>query len=496
MTANMTGPARHARTGAGAEQVVLGISGGLAFVIGIISLVCLVRLQNAGLSKWFALLSLPIAVCSFLVITAVADRQESPDRPVRQAWTGVTLFAVLLLGVIRILVPVSLDAGRRTVWLQPLLVAAGIALLFTSMNLIAGLPSPGSWLRKRPDVPGPVFLGVIVLIVGAVAYLALPGHATVLPAQSQPPDSLVVPFAAALIALFAVFVTRPRWAVPGPLTRRADGADGISQTVLGLIAGQGLEATALLLAVAVVAFFALTRDLGVAVALFFACAAVFASGSRSMVADPAGRDARERVRPLRLASLLLVTFVAGVGLVIAFGSKTLGIPQFGFTDALGYSDRQPIPFMSGNDILFGPGLDGRFHQLWRGKPGSAPDVLAVIGHEAGVLCLVGLVLVFALLLVHLGLLTSSVTNRTGNAMAWGLIVFLAVQCLLAVETLFPVAVPMGQGPPLLAGGWGSYFADLIAIGAVIGLSRRAPTTVARHRASTESPPAVSIPSPS
>jgi hypothetical protein len=472
-------------------------AGGLAFVIGVISLVCLVRLQSAGLSMWSGLLFLPIMVCSFLVITAVAGWQESPGGLLPQAWTVLAMFAVVLLGVIRILLPVSLDASRGTVWLQPVIVAVGMALLFSSMNLIAWLPNPGDWLRKRPDVSGlVVFLGATVLIVGAVAYLALPGRTGVRPAQPRPSDSLVVPLAVALIVLFAVFVARPRWAAARALTRRrTDGAEGPSGTAFSLIARQGPEATALLLVVAVVGFFALTRDLGVAVALFGASVAVFVSGSRGLVAVPARRDAAD-AGPLRLASIALVTFVAGVSLVIAFGSKALGIPRFGFSDALGYSDRQPTPFIFGNDLVVGPGRDSRFYALWQGKPGSAPDVLAVIGHEAGVLCLVALILVFALLFAHLGLLTIQVTNnRTGNAMAWGLIVFLAVQCLLAVETLFPVSVPVGEGPPLLAGGWGSYFADLIAIGVVIGLPRRASATVARHRASTENHSAVSIPSP-
>lgn len=495
MTANASASARHARAAGRSRQIVLPLAGGLAAVIGIVSLVCLLRLHSAGLSRWCGLLSAPITVCSFLVMTAVANWREHPGRHVWQAWTVLVMFAVLLLSVIRILLPASLDDGRRAVWVQPLIVAAGIAFLFLSMNVIAGLPNPGDWLRKRPNVPGPVFLGAIVLVVCAVAYLALPGRTAVLPARPRPADSLVVPLAVALIALFAVFVTRPRWAVNGVPGLRMNGAGGFSGTALDLIASPTPEATALLLAVAVVGFFALTRDLGTGVALLCASIAVFVSGSRSLVTVSAETGAAQRPRPLRLVAFSLVTFVAGASLVIAFGWKALDIPQFSFDDALGYSDRQPLPFFSGNDLLTGPGHDDRFDQLWRGTSGSAPDVLAAIGHEAGVLCLIGLIIVFALLFLWLGRLTIQITNRTGNAMAWGLIVLLAIQCLLAVETLFPVGVPIGEGPPLLSGGWTDYFADLIAIGVVIGLTRRAPSAVARNRASTETPPSASTPYP-
>jgi cell division protein FtsW (lipid II flippase) len=151
----------------------------------------------------------------------------------------------------------------------------------------------------------------------------------------------------------------------------------------------------------------------------------------------------------------------------------LGIPAFGFGEALGYSDRQPVPFYAGEGLIKGPGLDSVFTYLWHGRTGTAPEVLAMIGHEAGLPCLLGLIIVLALLFFSLARLAMQIGNRAGAAMAWGLIVFLAAQCLLAVETLIPVGVPIGEGPPLLSGGWADYLADLIAIGIVIGLSRRA-----------------------
>ena len=103
-------------------------------------------------------------------------------------------------------------------------------------------------------------------------------------------------------------------------------------------------------------------------------------------------------------------------------------------------------------------------------------MLALIGHETGVLGLVGVILVFILLFVSLARLAMEIGDRTGSALAWGLIVFLSVQGLLAAESLIPHLVPVGDGPPLLSGGWADYLADLIAIGIVIGLSRRLQST--------------------
>jgi hypothetical protein len=297
-----------------------------------------------------------------------------------------------------------------------------------------------------------LIIGAFVLILCAVAYFSLPERAAVLPAHPRPAGSLVVLFAVAVTVLLAVTVTLPGW----------------------MGTARAANVMAAFCAVAVVGFFGLTRDLSTAVALFCASIAVLVSAARvpSAVAAEAGSPEPPGWRTF--VPLPLAIFAAGASVVIAFGSLALRIPRFGFGDALGYSDRQPAPFSAGEDfmnLMKGPGLDHRLTQLWHGESGSPPDVLALIGHEAGVSGLLGLIIVSALLFLSLAQLAAQAGNRAGAAMAWGLIVFLIAQCLLAAETLFPAGVPLGEGPPLLSGGWTDYLADLIAVGIVIGLSR-------------------------
>jgi cell division protein FtsW (lipid II flippase) len=331
------------------------------------------------------------------------------------------------------------------------MVAVGVVVLFAAMNLTAWLPDPRVLLRERGPWLSRLVVGVFVLILCAVAYLSLPERAAVLPARLRPADSLVVLFAIAITALLAVAVM-----LPG-----------------SMVTARAVNVTTVL---CVAAVFGLTRDLGTAVALFCASIAVLVSATGGPSAAAAEVGSAEPPAWRTFVPFSLAIFAAGVSMVIAFGSLALRIPRFGFGDALGYSDRHPAPFSTGQDfmnLMEGSGLDRRLTQLWHGEAGSPPDVLALIGHEAGVSSLLGLMIVSALLFFSLARLAAQVENRTGAAMAWGLIVFLVAQCLLAVETLFPAFVSIGEGPPLLSGGWADYLADLIAIGIVIGLSRGA-----------------------
>jgi cell division protein FtsW (lipid II flippase) len=373
----------------------------------------------------------------------------------QQIWTIFAIFCITLIGTIRILLPVSLGSGRKAIWAQPILIAVGFAVLFLAMNLATSLPSPR---RLAPKLA--LWIKWLILITCSLVliYFSLPRRTSVLPAQPRPADSLVMLLAVAAILMFAVFGSC-------------------------VVAAEDAPAYAVLLpAIAVAGFFGLTRDLGIALALFCASIAVLVSGSRpkSTKADSA-RAGRAEIfnRPaLFIAALAsLFIFAAGAVLTIVFGRLFFHIPQFGYQDVLGYSDRQPLPFIAGKNLLLGPGLYAGDFQQWRGAPGSAPDVLALIGHETGLLGLVGVILVFFLLFASLTRLAVKVEDPTAAAVAWGLIVFLIVQGLLAAETLIPHLVPAGNGPPLLSGGWADYLADLIALGIVIGLSRR-PTSTA------------------
>lgn len=446
MTATKTEPARHARA-----TSIKRTASALAGVIFLTSFICLWRLQIAGLSRWYAFLSVPIAACSFVVMITIAGQGEHPGRRTQQAGTVLAIFTLTLLAVIRVLLPVSLGAGRKAIWAQPLIVTGGVAALFLAMNLIARLPAARVSPRERGRWLNWPKLGAFLLILGAVAYFSLPRRATVLPAQPRPANSLTVLLAMTVIALLVVSVTHPRRAVAA------------NSTIVAV----------LLPAIVAAGFFGLTRDLGMAVAVLCASTAVLMTGTPKLLAAHAkGNSPKLRGWPeFTLGSFAM--FAAAASLIIWFGSKLLGIPHFGATEALGYSDRQPAPFFVGENLIRGPGLDYWFTYLWHGRTSTAPEVLAMVGHEAGLPSLLGLIIVFALLFFSLARLAMQIRNRSDAALAWGLIVFLAAQCLLAVETLFPVGVPIGEGPPLLSGGWADYLADLIAIGIVIGLSRQA-----------------------
>jgi cell division protein FtsW (lipid II flippase) len=396
---------------------------GLSLVIWVTSLICLSHLKAAGMNEWYAILSFPMAVCAFGFMTAIAGWRDGPSRPREWMLTLLLISTIALLGIIRILLPVSLGAGRGAIWTGPLVVAGSMVALFLVMNLVA-------WYRDSRRSLRNALLGGTIVIPIVLISSALPKRSAVLPSQPRPADSPVLLLAVVIIALLAAFLA----------------STPVSGTLLPVF----------LPAIAAAVFFALTRDLSVALALL-------AAGITTAVI------ATRRVRWPRVALNSVVAFAALASVIVAFG-MVLRIPRFGFGDVLGYSER-PVPFGAGGNFMTGAG-DETVHRLWKGAPGTPSDVLSLIVHEAGVPCFIGLILLFLLFFVFLARLAARIDDPIGTAMAWGLIVFLVAQFVLAAESLFPAGVPIGEGPPLLSGGWADYLADLVAVGIVIGLSRR------------------------
>jgi cell division protein FtsW len=452
VTMARTGP-RHATPKArGADA---GLPAGLALVIWLVSFVCVEILHGDRVVDWWALAaSVAVPVCSFGFMTAIGGWPDGKARSQEQQWTTFLVFAVLILSVIRVLLPVSLSAGQSATRTQLFIVAGGVLALFLSMQLTIRCP------RQLPRRTW--FLTSAIVACCALVASAVPGRASVMPAQPRSSHSMALLLAVAVIGFLAwyLFPTAATPATADKVTGRlALRRLAEARVRLALPPADEGMLSGLVPAVVAVGFFSLTRDLGTSLALLVAGVSVV------MVA-------RLAVSRLWLSLSSAAVFAAGAALAIGFG-MVLRVPRFSFPDVLGYSDRQPVPFRYGDDLLTGPGIgDPRFMGLWHGKPGSGSDVLAVTGHETGLLGYLGLLVVFALLFIALARLTACIGSKAGTAVAWGLIVFLVAQAVLAMETLFPGGVPIGEGPPLLSGGWADYLADLIAIGIVIGLSRR------------------------
>lgn len=413
-------------------------------MIGVTSAVCLIQLGNEGASASLPFWTVPITLFSFGVMAPLVGLRQQLASRWQQKWIILTVFCVIFLGVIRILLTVSVGDGRREIWEQPALVAIGAAVLFLIMNPTFLLPN---WQKLTQKLSGRIrwlILGISFLVI---AYFSRPGRSIVLPVLPRPADSPTILLAIAVIAAFAVYATR------------------------FIVGKDKAMITAALPAAAGAAFFALTRDFGTASALFFGSLTVLWAGDRP-TAETAGSGGVDFSARLSIIIVSFVPFLVGASLAVLLGNRILHTPFFAVKDALGYSRQPPTPFVTGENWVIGPGFDASFFKHWSGTLSSAPDVLALIGHEAGMLGLLGMIIVFALLLFSLGRLARQTQNGTDSALAWGLVVFLGVQCFLAVETLIPGLLPVGEGPPLLSGGWASYLSDLVAIGLVIGLSRR------------------------
>lgn len=435
----------------------------ITFVVG----ACLERLVANHAMTW---LSLPIPTMltltgSIAILTAFGGSAHgfeygSHKHPMVRVQAVVLIAVVVLLSLIGFLARVSLAANAPSAHVaernQLLIGAVSVAAVFATIQVIVCYRvAPG---RSRM-VTAVATTGVVALL----AWLSWPGKIVVLPASPGSGGSPRALLAITAIAVLVLALAEPR--PPRPARRHGARPDAIGAWLAPLAGwvrapGNGRFARRAIVpgAVALI-FFGYTRDLSMAIA-------VLSAGIAVLIVTDGAASGQAWLESLLVAA---ATFAIGVWPVTELGGA-LGDRDFSLRSALGYGPPRPAPFLRGKNIAIGPGWPYRM----AGRSAGGPDVLAVIGRETGALGLAGVALLFILLFAMLILLAVRIRQRAAGALARGLIAFLAAQFALAAETLVPGGVPLGEGPPLLAGGWAGYAAAVLSIAIVIGLAWRAP----------------------
>lgn len=439
-----------------AWQAVLA-GAGCALAVLVVSAVGLARLGQVGVITRSWLWLVPFLVVTAVgVLLAVATRDPRPRNAPRSRPVLAT-GAALLLTVIGFLVRLSRTAHGVAVWSQPLIAALGVIVFFTAIELTVRYSGKPSRHRRAGRSVGAAALALIAaaLVLAVIQVGTGPGREAVVPGGgefTEPAGPFLAIFILACVALAPARLGRlldpaaPRrwsWCTPAAVN-----------TIWPLLpAGAALV------------FFAFTRDFALAVPLLVGAIAACAW---------------ERT-PLRVIGVSVAVFILGTWLVTGMGT-VLGYPDFTFSAVLHANAPTPGSFITGQDMLFGPGYAWRATGFLTDGAGFGPDVLIVIARETGWAGVIGVWLVFAVLLVALFRLVPPRGRPTASALGRGLSCLIAAQTLFAVLLMLPPVFPAGIAPPLLAGGAADFVATFMAIGILIGLSWRTAATPASSSA--------------
>lgn len=198
---------------------------------------------------------------------------------------------------------------------------------------------------------------------------------------------------------------------------------------------------------------------------------------------------------LGTAALLLVVLVsvllaAGARIPHLLAMGTLAIPPAVFVgySRLGYVQARLEAWMQGHTDgsgyqitmsklalgsggLFGVGLGKGPAKLYYLPDAHTDFILAVIGQELGLVGTLSVVLLFTLLVIEGFMLVSRTRDRFGALMATGIVTLLAVQSLFNIAVVTASVPPKGIALPFISFGGSGLSMALSAIGVLISISR-------------------------